>query len=115
MSKELVMYTRTAGCPFVTIAKKVLAEHSIPYREIFIDQDYNARERLLEWVGFLSVPTLVVANAGQDVPFTEPGYLEKGQSPRGIDRGAMLTEPNAAQLTAWLTRHAFISSASEAR
>jgi glutaredoxin len=109
MSKELVMYTRTAGCPFVSIAKKVLAEHQVPYREIFIDLDLHARERVLDWVGFLSVPTLVVAEEGQDLPFAEPAYLEKGHSPRGIDRGAMLTEPNAAQLRAWLTRHAFIS------
>jgi glutaredoxin len=110
MGKELVMYTRTAGCPFVSIAKKVLAEHSIPYREIFIDQDLHARERVLDWVGFLSVPTLVVAEQGHDLPYAEPSYLEKGVSPRGIDRGAMLTEPNAAQLTAWLTRHSFIKS-----
>lgn len=103
------MYTRTAGCPFVSIAKKVLAEHSVPYREIFIDLDPAALERLLDWVGFLSVPTLVVAEAGQDLPSVEPAYLEKGQSPRGIDRGVMLTEPNAAQLKAWLARHTFIS------
>lgn len=110
MAKELVMYTRTAGCPFVSIAKKVLAEHRVTYREIFIDQDMHARERLLNWVGFLSVPTLVIAESGQDLPYTEPSYLEKGISPRGIDRGAMLTEPNASQLTAWLTRHAFIEN-----
>jgi glutaredoxin len=108
MTKELLMYTRTAGCPFVTVAKKVLSDYQVPYREIFIDRDPQARERLLEWVGFLSVPTLVVAERGQDTPMTEPTYLEKGYSPRGIDRGSMLTEGNAVQLTAWLTRHGFI-------
>ena len=112
MAKELVMYTRTAGCPFVTIAKKVLHEHQIPYREIFIDQDTDARQRLLDWVGFLSVPTLVVAEVGQDLPFTDPEPLERGVSPRGIYRGPMLTEPSASQLRAWLTHHQFLSPAS---
>lgn len=109
MAHELIMYTRTAGCPFVTIAKRTLAEHSIPYREIFIDQDTTARDHLLEWVGFLSVPTLVIAEEGQDTPIAAPAPLEAGLSPRGINRGAMLTEPNAKQLREWLKQHQLLS------
>ncbi|MBC8170701.1 MAG: glutaredoxin family protein [Anaerolineae bacterium] len=112
MAKELVMYTRTAGCPFVTIAKKVLHEHQIPYREIFVDQDPDARQRLLDWVGFLSVPTLIVAEPGHNLPFAEAEPLERGVSPRGIDRGSMLTEPSASQFRAWLTQHQFLRPAS---
>ncbi|GAB4512739.1 MAG: hypothetical protein OHK0046_12740 [Anaerolineae bacterium] len=106
--KDLIMYSRTAGCPFVNIAKRVLAEHQVPYREIFIDQDDTARQRVLEWTGFLSVPTLVIAQPGSDLPYEAPLPLPKGSSPRGIDRGAMLTEPSMQQLAEWLTLHRFI-------
>jgi glutaredoxin len=108
MSKELVMYSRTTGCPFVTVAKRVLDDYAVPYREVFIDLDMEARQRVLKWTGFLSVPTIVVANPGAVVPEQEPAYLEAGVSPRGIDRGAMITEASADQLTAWLVKHGFI-------
>lgn len=106
---ELVMYTRTSGCPFVSIAKKVFDEDRVSYREVFIDRDPAARQWILDYVGFLSVPTLVVAAAGEDVPHQPPAPLEPGLSPRGIDRGTVLTEPSAAQLRAWLARHGFIT------
>lgn len=104
------MYSRTTGCPFVTLAKRVLEEHQVTYREIHIDKDAAARQRVLDWTGFLSVPTLIVAETGADLPYEAPGPLEKGASPRGIDRGAMITEPNIKQLVAWLAQHQFISS-----
>ena len=109
MEKELVMYTRTSGCPFVTLAKRVLHAHDVPYREIFIDQDMIARERVLKWTGFLAVPTLVIANYGEDLPFAEPDYLPASDTPRGVDRGAMLTEPSMDKLTEWLQGHGFIA------
>ena len=105
MSKELVMYSRTFGCPYVSIAKRVLQQQNIPYREIYIDQDANAKDRVLEWTGFLSVPTLIVTQNGDDLPIKEPAPLPTGTSPRGIDRGAMITEPSAEQFTAWLQKH----------
>jgi glutaredoxin len=106
---ELIFYTRTAGCPFVTVAKKVLGDYAVPYREIMIDRDEAARARVLAWTGFLSVPTIVVARPGDVLPITEPSFLEKGASPRGIDRGAMITEPSADALAAFLLKHGFIS------
>ncbi len=69
----------------------------------------EARQRVLDWVGFYSVPTLVIANPGEVLPYEEPEALERGLSPRGIDRGSMLTEPGASQLKQWLTHHAFIA------
>ncbi len=108
MNYELVMYSRTFGCPFVSIAEGVFKEYGIPYREIFIDQDPQARERVLQWTGFLSVPTLVIAQKGSDMPYIEPEPLPQGASPRGIDRGSMLTEPSAAELREWLIKHGFI-------
>ncbi|MEL6150399.1 MAG: glutaredoxin family protein [Chloroflexota bacterium] len=110
MEKELVMYTRTLGCPFVTIAKRVLGEHNVPYREILIDRDPLARNRVKTWTGFLSVPTLVVTEPGGILPIEEPAPLEKGTSPQGIDRNYMITEPRDKQLLEWLQKHGFVES-----
>lgn len=102
------MYSRSTSCPFVSLAKRVLDDYGIPYREIHIDRDEQARQRVLQWTGFLSVPTLVVAHAGDDMPISAPDYLERNRSPRGIDRGSMITEPNAEELSAWLIKHKFL-------
>jgi glutaredoxin len=103
------MYARTAGCPYITVAKRVLNDHAIPYREIFIDKDPAARQRVLDWTGFLAVPTLVITHNGDALPIEEPTPLPKGSSPRGIDRGWMITEPNMLQFTTWLEKHGLIS------
>jgi glutaredoxin len=108
MQKQLIMYSRTISCPFVTLAKRVLNDHAVDYHELYIDKDPEARQRVQTWTGFLSVPTLVVANEGETLPFQEPAPLAKGSSPRGIDRGTMITEPNIEELTRWLQRHGFI-------
>lgn len=104
----LIMYSRSTGCPFVSLAKRVLEDYALDYHEIFIDRDEQARERVRHWTGFLSVPTLVVAETGAMTPISEPSPLERGKSPRGIDRGPMITEPNMAQLIDWLKQHGFI-------
>ncbi len=106
--KDLVMYTRTLGCPFVTIAKRVLREHNVHYREVFIDKDPPARDRVRTWTGFLSVPTLIIAAPGDILPLTVPEPLPEGTSPQGIDRGDMITEPRETQLENWLRKHDLI-------
>ncbi|MCU0498498.1 MAG: glutaredoxin family protein [Anaerolineae bacterium] len=107
--KSLVMYTRTAGCPYVSVAKRVLEDYQVPYQEVFIDLDDAAKQRLLDWVGFLSVPTLIVAPIGEVLPYEAPAYLPKGDSPRGIDRGSMITEASHEQLLQWLIKHGFLT------
>jgi hypothetical protein len=64
---------------------------------------------VLTWTGFLSVPTLIVADAGSLLPYEEPSPLPPGASPRGINRGAMITEPGIDDLTRWLQQHGLIS------
>ena len=108
MDKELVMYSRTLGCPYITIAKKTLSEYNISVREVFIDKDDKARQYVLNWTGFLAVPTLVVANLGADLPYQAPVNLSEGQSPRGINRGTLITEASRDELIIWLTQHGFI-------
>ena len=108
--KELVMYSRSSPCPFVSIAKQVLAREGVQYREIHIDRDEQARERVVQWTGFESVPTLIVAADGADFPIEAAAPLEQGLSPRGIDRGTMITEPDSSQLTSWLNRNGLLQS-----
>ena len=110
MRKELVMYSRSTGCPSVRVARRILEDQNVPYREIFIDEDPQAGARLQVWTGFLSVPTLVVTRPGEDVPIDEPEAIAQGHSPRGINRGSMISEPNAGQLTTWLQQHGLIEA-----
>lgn len=105
---ELVMYSRSNPCPFVSIARKVLQREGVPYRELMIDKDKTYEARVREWTGFLSVPTLIVAVPGQDLPYMPAAPLAPGASPRGVDRGPMLTEAYEDELLAWLRKHGFL-------
>lgn len=105
---ELVMYSRLSPCPYVRTAKRVLERENVPYREILIDQDAAAKQRVIDWTGFQSVPTLVVARPGEDLPYEPPASLD-GASPKGVDRGSMLTEPGEITLENWLRHHGFIA------
>jgi glutaredoxin len=106
--KELVVYTRTKSCPYWSMARRALEKHRLPYRTILVDEDEAARQRVIEWTGFEAVPTIVVARRGEDLPYEPPEPLEADQSPRGLDRGSMITEANTHRLEKWLRRHGFI-------
>jgi glutaredoxin len=112
MTYELVMYTR-GGCAMVGLAKRVLNDYHVPYREIAIDRDDTARQWVMNTTGFLSVPTLVVAHTGDNMPFEAPLPIARGSSPRGINRGSIITEPSMSQLIGWLEQHGFIESENE--
>lgn len=113
-NNELVMYSRTSPCPFVSLAKRVLERENVPYRELYIDQDRTYESRVLEWTGFLSVPTLIIAHPGEDLPIGDPMPLAPGASPRGVDRGPMLTEPGEEQLIEWLRRYDLLDREAQA-
>jgi hypothetical protein len=57
------------------------------------------------------VPTLVVANISEELPYTDPTPLPRDASPRGINRGPMITEPGEEQLLNWLREHHFLAAA----
>ena len=106
--KELVVYSRTTFCPYIAKAHRVFEKHNVPYREIMIDKDEEAARRVKAWTGFLSVPTIPIAQAGEDLPYEEPASLPPDTSPRGIDRGSMITEAYEGELVAWLKKNGFI-------
>ncbi len=105
---ELVAYIRSSYCPYVALARDVLTRYKVPCREIDISGNPEAQARVVSWTGFKSVPTLLVARAGQDVPYEEPAPLEPGVSPRNVNRGSMITEPDNKGLEDWLFQHGFI-------
>ncbi len=109
MAKKLVVYSRTRYCPDVERARTRLAELGITYEEINIEEDPEAAQRVEAWTGFHSVPTIVVANEGDTVPLEDPTPLPSGSSPRGIDRGHIISEPSTDQLDAFLRKHDFLS------
>jgi glutaredoxin len=111
MTQTLVFVNRSIGCPLSTLARRILEDHAVDYLERWYDTEPDVKSRLLQWTGFLSVPTLYVAGDNTNEPVEPPEPLDRGASPRGIDRGSMLTEPSADQLLAWLVRHGFVDAA----
>ncbi len=106
--REVVVYARTSFCPFQMRANNVFKRNSLTPRTILIDKDEQMADRVKQWTGFLSVPTIIIARPGEDTPIEEPGPLPEGASPRGIDRGYMITEASEGQLTQWLKKHGII-------
>lgn len=107
-SKEIVMYGRQIFCPGVVLARDLMQRYDIPFREIDIDRDPDMAWRVKKWTNHYSVPTLIIANPGEDVPYTEvlPGPADGNL--RGYDRGPMITEPTNHELENWLHKHGFL-------
>jgi glutaredoxin len=104
---------RTTGCPMSTLARRVLDDYGVKYHELYYNFNEDAKARLMKHVGFLSVPTLYVAETGSEEPATEPLPVE-ADSPRGMDRGSMITEPSEPQLLAWLRKHGMLPEEADA-
>ena len=83
-------------------ARARLAELEVKYQAVDIEQDPGAAQRVEEWVGFRSVPTIVVAEEGALGPSEGPEPLPEGSGPRGVDRGYLISEPSDDQLDAFL-------------
>jgi len=106
---EIVMYVRRFYCPGVALARDLMQRYNIPYREINIDTDSALADRVKIWTGgFLSVPTIVIANQNEDLPYTEILPLPETAMP-GYDRGPLITEPTNQQLEDWLHKHGFLN------
>ncbi len=108
MELDIILYSRTFSCPYTLMAKKVLNQNRVPYKEILIDRDPVARRWMVDWTGYEAVPTIVAAAAGTVFPLDAPTPLAKGASPRGVNRGSMITEPTEQEFIHWLRRNQFI-------
>jgi glutaredoxin len=109
MDKEIVMYVRSAYCPSVALARDLLKRYNIAYREINISDDPAMANRIKEWTNFHSVPTLIIAHHGEDMPYTDFLPRPAERSIKGYNRGPMITEPNNKDLEDWLYQHGFLA------
>ena len=108
MDKEIVMYVKGIYCPGVSLARDVMKRYKVPYREISISDDDAAADRVKEWTHHHSVPTIIIANAGEDIPYTDFLARPTERTIKGYDRGPMITEPNNRDLENWLHKHGFL-------
>jgi glutaredoxin-like YruB-family protein len=72
VEKRALIYT-TPTCPYCRLVKEFLAQKGIPYREVNIAADREAREEFMR-KGFRGVPVTVIGTeeiTGFDVPRLE--------------------------------------------
>jgi glutaredoxin len=103
--KRLIVYGRTAFCPDLGRTQRFLQANNVEYTQINIDEDAAAGSLVEQWVGHRSVPTVVIAAAGDVLPIEDPAPLAPGRSARSVDRGSLITEPSDDALKAFLSRN----------
>ena len=111
---RLLMYVRNRTCPDQELARRCLTEFELEPIEINISRDRDAAQTLMEWIGSLSVPTLVVVGEDSE-PITPPRRIGSEQSARNIDRGSIISEPDRDGLRAFLIKHGLISDGQSTR
>jgi glutaredoxin len=107
MSKWVVAYV-SQWCSQSQDTRRALQEWGVPCTAVDIKADRAAAARVREWVGFESAPTVVIAEQESLEPFEPPAPLPPGRSPRGVDRGSVITEASRAELRAWLVKHGML-------
>lgn len=106
---QLLMFTRTGGCPDQAAAYRHLAEFKVQPIELNISRDANAAQRLMDLAGCLAIPTFVAAD-GHNQPIEPPHPMERYRSVRNVDRGSIISEPTRDGLRAFLIRHGFLAT-----
>lgn len=64
---DILIYT-TVTCPFCKMQKDYLDSKNVKYREILVDQNPDAAQKMIEMSGQLGVPfTVITADEGEPV------------------------------------------------
>jgi hypothetical protein len=87
----------------------MLREWGVEHTVFNIKQDSGAATRVRALTGFESVPTLVLAEDDSIEPCNPPQPLSRGGSPRGVDRGSVISEPSKEQLRNWLVKNGMLA------
>jgi glutaredoxin len=107
MSRRVVAYV-SPWCSHSQDTKRALEEWGVPCTFVDIKADREAAAHVRQWVGFESVPTMVIAEGESLEPYEPPKPLMPGSGPRGIDRGSIITEASRAELRGWLVKHGLL-------
>lgn len=76
--KPVKIYT-TPYCPFCVRAKKLLTKKNVPYEEIDVSSDDEARMKLAEQTGMRTVPQIYIGDAHVGGSDELHALEEKGQ------------------------------------
>jgi glutaredoxin len=109
MSRQVVAYI-SAWCSQSQDTKRALAEWNVPHTLVDVKADRAAANRVRTWVGFESVPTVVICEGDSLEPCEPPAPLPPGRGPRGVDRGSIITEASRAELRTWLIKHGVLEA-----
>jgi glutaredoxin len=109
MSKNVIVYM-SPWCGSSSDTQRALNEWGVTAHFVNIKEDRDAAARLRGWVGFESVPTVVLSEEGSVDPCCPPEPLAKGASPRGVDRGSLITEASRVQLREWLIKKGVLNN-----
>jgi glutaredoxin len=107
VNRRLVVYI-SPWCWNCSDTREALKSWGVPATFVDVKKDPTAATKVRAWTGFESVPTLVIAEGEAVDPCEAPLALPGGASPRGVDRGSMLTEPTRTELRSWLEKHGFL-------
>jgi glutaredoxin len=107
MARRVVAYV-SPWCSQSQDTRRAMGEWGVPCEFVDIKADRTAAARLREWLGFESVPTVILAEGESLEPYEPPKPLMPGSGPRGIDRGSMITEASRDQLRAWLVKNGLL-------
>ena len=107
---DLVIYGRASFCSDLIDTKRWLRAWKVPYRQLNIDLDERAGDRLDGWLaGIHSIPTLVIAERGAIDPVQAPAEADL-RNLRNADRGTMMHEPEEDGLRAFLIRNGLLDA-----
>ena len=59
---EVIIYTKSSGCPYCVRAKQLLERQGLKYQEIMIDKDIQQRDIMIERSGGLKTVPQVFIN-----------------------------------------------------
>jgi len=107
MTRQVVVYM-SPWCSSSQDTQRALKEWGVPATFINVKDDRSAAIRLRGLVGFESVPTVVLVENGGTDPCEPPTDLPTGKSPRGVDRGSIITEATRMQLRSWLVKQGLL-------
>jgi hypothetical protein len=108
MDKELVLYRNSDTHDSIARIIEVIHSFGLDFREVLVDRDPEALGHLLYWTGKSSVPAVIAARPGGNLPYTPPQPATRHRPQDQVDLGSLIAGPDPKQLEDWLIRQRFV-------